>query len=382
MGARTMSLIVSPIELVVLTATFLISLGLCVLCLRRAGWLSRGHMVTDLSARQALHTRPTPRVGGIAIIFAFAFGSFALHTELSADLIWALLAGCIVFCVGFREDLARDVSPKIRLLAAFASAVLAVILSGTVVRDIGVWPIDAGLTFGGIAIFITLLWSAGTCHALNLIDGLNGLAAGYTISAALGLFMVAQVAGEQDIQILSLVLIFAILGFLILNWPFGLIFMGDAGAYAIGHILAWMGIILTVRNPDVMGIAILLILFWPVADTIFSIIRRKIGHKPPGQPDRLHFHHLVARGLNIVLRDRVGKTAINSLASLTLMPFYAVPIISGVVFWDKPGLAFGALCVFTVLFIGIYVMGKAYFSNRLFMRTDRNNEAATTSPSS
>jgi len=99
-------------------------------------------------------------------------------------------AGAIVFLVGLREDITRDVSPRARLLAAFLSAALAITLTGVLVPDLGLVP--GFLLYWFVpAVAITLLWSAGTCHALNLIDGLNGLSSLYSISAALGFFLIA-----------------------------------------------------------------------------------------------------------------------------------------------------------------------------------------------
>ena len=99
--------------------------------------------------------------------------------------------------------------------------------------------------------------------------------------------MIAGYTGDADIQIVAGLLIAAIFGFFVLNWPMGRIFLGDAGAYGIGHILAWLGIVLVARNASVAGYAILLILFWPVCDTLFSICRRLGTKRATDQPDRL-----------------------------------------------------------------------------------------------
>lgn len=354
-----------------LFATFLISLITGLLFIARPGLLmSQEHMERDLGARQATHTRPTPRVGGIGIILAMTLGCIYYADQLGNDLLLSLTSGLVVFWVGLREDIHRNVSPRARLLAAFVSAALAIALTRTVVPDLGLFP-GSLLQWVFPAIAITLLWSAGTCHALNLIDGLNGLSSIYSTSAAVGFFVIAGYTGDGDIQIVAGLLIAALLGFFILNWPFGRIFLGDAGAYGIGHVLAWLGIVLVARNPSVAGMAVLLLLFWPVCDTLFSILRRRLTRKATDQPDRLHFHHLAVRALPLLRkRNRIGQFD-NPLATILLVPFFGMPIISGVVLWDYPVAATIALAMYIALFAIAYVVAMRYFTSHRFRQPPR-----------
>lgn len=329
--------------------------------------MNREHMLRDLNARQSTHTKPTPRVGGVGIILSVAVGAAYSISQLGSDLVVSLGAGAIVFLVGLREDITRDVSPRARLLAAFLSAALAIALTGVLVPDLGLVP--GFLLYWFIpAVAITLLWSAGTCHALNLIDGLNGLSSLYSISAAFGFFMIAGYTGDEDIQIVAGLLIAAVFGFFILNWPMGHIFLGDAGAYGIGHILAWLGIILVARNPSVAGFAILLILFWPVCDTLFSIIRRLRTKRATDQPDRLHFHHLALRAFQLTARRERSRQFDNPIAAIILVPFLSLPIATGVYLWDQPIAAAFALAAYIALFVGSYVQCMRYLRCKRFRK--------------
>ncbi|MBO9399481.1 MraY family glycosyltransferase [Shimia sp. R9_3] len=365
---------IDPIEagyIIPMLVSFGVSFGLCCLfALVPSLFLNQEHMRNDLNARQAEHKRPTPRIGGVGVILGVAVTSAIYWQRIENDLIWALVATAVVFAVGLREDLHRDMSPKVRLLAAFASASLAMILTGALLPRLGVPFLDTivGLTFVGV--LLTLLWSAGACHALNLIDGLNGLASGYSMMASVAFFVIAGMTGDYDVQFVSGVLSLALLGFFVLNWPRGYLFLGDAGAYAIGHILSWLGIILLVRNPEGAGLAVLLVLFWPVADTAFAIWRRRMLDKGTDQPDRLHFHHLVVRALRIVFGKKLKSELYNPFGALVLFPFVAAPIIAGVISWQNGLLALLFLLLFGTLFIGTYVVSMNFFRNRKFGQKD------------
>lgn len=350
---------------------FLTSFGLCCLfAFAPQLFLNQEHMQNDLSARQAQHKRPTPRIGGAAVIVGLAVATLFYARHIQTDLLLALAAGVVVFGVGLREDISRDMSPKARLLAAFASAALAIVLSGAMVPRFGLPYVDSVVGLAIIGVLVTMLWSAGACHALNLIDGLNGLASGYSMMAAAGYFFIGGITGDADVQLVSALLFVALFGFFVLNWPFGRVFLGDAGAYAIGHVLSWLGIILLARNPEGAGLAVVLILFWPVADTAFAIIRRRLLDKDTDQPDRLHFHHLVVRALRLLTNKQFNPDMLNPTATLVMLPFIAVPISMGVIFWSNGVGALVGLLFFALLFVSTYAFSMDYFKSRRFAVSD------------
>lgn len=135
------------------------------------------------------------------------------NNDIGRDLLLALAAGAVVFWAGLLEDVYRNVSPRNRLFAAFVAATLGIALTGSLVPDLGLTE-GALLELVVPAIVITLLWSAGTCHALNLLDGLNGLSALYSMAASIGFVAIAGHTGDTDIQVVAGLLAVSIFGFL------------------------------------------------------------------------------------------------------------------------------------------------------------------------
>ena len=225
--------------------------------------------------------------------------------------------------------------------------------------NIGVPGIDLILSFVPLALIFTLFATTGVVNAFNLIDGLNGLSSYIAISTAIALSIVAFEIGDYQIAIFLSLLSAPIFGFLILNFPMGKIFLGDGGAYALGHLLVWSSIILINDVKAVSAFAILLVFFWPVADTCLAIWRRwKLGN-PTDRPDRLHFHQLAMRFLEIRFFGRDRREISNPLATLILIPLISAPQVLGVLFWDDFQASLVSTAGMGLLFIMTYLFGIA-----------------------
>jgi UDP-GlcNAc:undecaprenyl-phosphate/decaprenyl-phosphate GlcNAc-1-phosphate transferase len=361
-----------PEPLVLAGAAFVLSAALCLLIIRLfQRRLDRSTLHQDLNAVQAMHSRPTPRIGGAAIIGVFALLFASQAPRMADDLIYAVLAGAVVFAAGLREDILRNVSARKRFFAALISAALTMALTADLITRTNIVQLDWIFSAYAISIVVTLIWSAGTCHSLNLIDGLNGLSSSYSIVALFALGMLAGTIGAADVQTVCYILMGALLGFLVFNWPHGRLFLGDGGAYAIGHMLAWIGIILVNREPNISPLALLLILFWPVADTVFSMVRRIILGKSIAAPDRLHFHHIVGRMLMQLAKGRVHADWVNPATTLVLLPLFSAPALASIVLWNKPVTALVALLLFAILYLICYIIIADLLSNRRIARKKR-----------
>ena len=349
-----------------LIAVLLISLGInVIIVLTRSLHLSHTTRMHDTTAVQSAHKSPTPRIGGLGVVVAAMVG---IVLFFPGDARWPMAVFAVsvlpVFLIGLAEDLGWDMSPARRLVAAAGSSAVMVLGAGVWIGSSGLPGLDTLLMMAPFAIVFTILWCTGLCHAFNLIDGVNGLSATTGILIALGLSAIALFSGQTGMAVLALSLVPALLGFLALNWPLGKVFLGDAGAYSVGHLLAWVGILIAAASPDVAGVAVALLFFWPVADTLFAIYRRYRAGRRADQPDRLHFHQLVMRGLEIQVLGRDRRGMANSLTTVVLAPAIAAPVFVGVLTWDKPYAALISVVVFAVLFVAAYLAGITYVRER------------------
>ena len=312
----------------------------------------------DTGAVQAAHSKPTARIGGMGIFIALLAVAVNYHnTNIWGTYIFFLVSALPVFLVGLAEDLGYLASPRRRLLAAVISGAVFIALMGQWLPRTGILGLDIALQWSPFAITFSLFLTVGISHAFNLIDGLNGLVGSTALAAAFALATIAHQAGLTDHRDILLIFAAAILGFLVFNFPYGKIFLGDAGAYIIGHLLVWMSVSILWNAPNVNPFAMLLIFFGPVADTLLAITRRLSLGKPIAQPDRLHFHQLVMRGVEIILLGRKKRRIANPLATLFTLPFILAPMIAGVLLALDRSNAAIACAAFAAIFITTYKIG-------------------------
>jgi UDP-N-acetylmuramyl pentapeptide phosphotransferase/UDP-N-acetylglucosamine-1-phosphate transferase len=308
----------------------------------------------DLRAVQSMHTRLTPRVGGVAIFGALGLSVIFAPVSISGPYAKFVLATSFLFVVGLAEDLGFHMSPRRRMLAAMGASLLAIWLLGVWLPRAGIPGFDLLVAHWVVGVPLTLLVTAGISNGFNLIDGVNGLASLTAIVAAVALSQIAALAGYTVMVHLAMMLAAAIFGFFLLNYPFGQIFLGDAGAYTLGFVLSWFGISVLINAPGASPWALLLILFWPVADTMLAIYRRFRSKADVAAPDRLHVHQMVMRALEICILGRNLRQIANPLTTLVLSPFVIAPPIAGVLLWNQNQNAFLAVVVFGVLFFASY----------------------------
>lgn len=265
---------------------------------------------------QKFHTHPTPRIGGMAILLGL-LAAYALSAQdVKAILGPMLLAGIPAFAAGLLEDVTKKVGVLPRLLATMCSGALAWYLTGVAMRNTGVAGLDWLLTFTPVAVLFTAFAVGGVANAVNIIDGFNGLATGAVAIMFGAMGLIALNVGDAPLATVCFVLAAGALGFGAVNWPFGKIFLGDGGAYFLGFLLAWVAVLLPMRNPHVNAWATMLVCAYPVLEVGFSYRRKskREGHHP-GQPDKVHFHMLVHRRLARPLFSKASRALQNGMTS-------------------------------------------------------------------
>jgi UDP-N-acetylmuramyl pentapeptide phosphotransferase/UDP-N-acetylglucosamine-1-phosphate transferase len=246
---------------------------------------------------QRAHTHLVARIGGLPIYLAVVCTAAAIsiwrEPVLMQSLALLLVCAFVAFIGGLCEDYTGGCGRGRRLLLTMAGATLAYFLLDAKIERIDLPFGLVILASSWVALPLTVLAIAGIANAVNIIDGFNGLASMVTICMLLSLAYVALQVGDMFVLITALMVAGATAGFLIWNYPVGLIFLGDGGAYFIGFMLGELALLLVMRNPEVSTWYAALLLIYPAFETIFSVYRRMfVRGKSPAVPDGIHLHSL------------------------------------------------------------------------------------------
>jgi UDP-N-acetylmuramyl pentapeptide phosphotransferase/UDP-N-acetylglucosamine-1-phosphate transferase len=284
----------------------------------------------------------------------------ALSTYLSANLFEEtmlsslLVMGFIIFSFGFMEDLTQKVSVPMRMWASLLPGFVGYYLTNTYLSSLDFAWLDGLLMVLPIGIFFTAFAISGMTHAMNFIDGLNGLSAWTATWILLGLFLLSMNSNLATVSVPVAILSGAIIGFLFWNCPLGKLFLGDGGAYFVGMAIAWFAISLSILAPEITAWSMLLLCAYPITETLFSMYRRFKSRQSSGQPDRAHLHQLIAscwiypRFSSISLLMRNSLTGI--LTSLLAIP----PLIAALVLYKDKWACIASYLLFATAYICLY----------------------------
>ena len=247
-----------------------------------------------------MHKKPVPRLGGLAIFLGFIV-SMLLFVKIDHQMQGILLGASIIVVLGVVDDMSPlrayfkfCVQIFAALVAVFHGVVIQTLSNPNVFAESPYWDL------GWLAVPITVLWIVGITNAVNLIDGLDGLACGVSTISAISMLVIALLVSEGDVALVMASLVGACLGFLPFNKNPAKMFMGDTGSTFLGYILATISIQGLFKYYAIVSFAVpFLILGLPMFDTLFAIIRRLAHGQNPMAPDRGHIHHrLIDMGLN------------------------------------------------------------------------------------
>lgn len=332
----------------------------------------------DVNSIQKFHVNPVPRVGGIGLFFGigivFVSSYFAGYAN-NQFVILLLFSSLPCFVFGCLEDLTKAVGVNVRLVATICSALLAGNLLNAWLSNLQIFAIDDLMkSIPLFAIIVTGFAVAGVSNSFNIIDGYNGLSAGVGFIVLAAISFVSYELQDQEIMMASLAMCCALFGFLIFNYPNGRIFLGDGGAYFLGFWIAELSVLLTVRHNDVSKWFPLLLCAYPIVETLFTIYRRLIRKKHPGQPDGCHLHQLIYKR---AVRCGVGATDSksillrNSLTAPYLWVFTLLSVIPAVIFWNDVMILRIYMLSYSIGYICIY-RKLSRFKTPKWLVIDRN----------
>lgn len=315
----------------------------------------------DLNGVQKVHAVAVPRIGGIGIFLALLSSSVWLWLSGAPEFrtyLLFLIPCAMVFGIGLLEDFTKRVSVQVRLGVTMLGALAGSYLLDITVRTFGLSPIDTLFQINLVALLFTMVAVAGVANAVNLVDGFNGLSGVVTLIALLALGFVAYMVGDTVVFTLALTVAGGVGGFLVWNYPNAKIFLGDGGAYLVGFVIAELSVLLHERNPQVSVLFPLLLMIYPIFETLFTIYRRKfIQGQSPGAPDALHLHQIINKRL-VRWKVNCGAHSVrakgNAMTSPYLWLLSTMATIPAVIFWDNSAVLAGFILLFVVTYVWVY----------------------------
>lgn len=307
--------------------------------------------VTDQPDYRKVHIKPMPRLGGLAIFIGVTVGYFVsglFNKEITA----ITVGGIAIFLLGLLDD-KYGLSPKIKLIVQFIVSLL-VIASGLTIEVLNI-PFLGVYELGLFSYPLTVFWVIGITNAINLIDGLDGLAVGISGIVVSTIAILAGINGNHLILTICIIFIGSVIGFLPYNFHPAKIFMGDSGALLLGYTISIISLIGLYKSVTLFSFIVpILILGVPVFDVTFAIIRRIANKKPISAPDKGHLHH---RLLLLGLSHRQTVLVLYSMSVAFSIIAYA---FSSTTLWGSILILCGVLVFLEICAEWIGLVGKEY----------------------
>src|SRR5690625_1021849 len=248
--------------------------------------------IVDLPNYRKIHTEITPRFGGIAIFIGSMLG--LLYLLPSNEHMFAIVSGAFVIVITGALDDRYDIRPIVKLTGQFIAASF-LVSSGLIIEQVTL-PFLGKIDLGFISVLVTVFWVIGITNAINLIDGLDGLATGVSTIALISILIMAIIDSQLIVVYFSTVLIGANLGFLYHNYYPAKIYMGDTGSNFLGYMIAVISMLGLFKNIAFLSFLIpILILAVPIFDTLFAMARRIKTGESIMMADNKHIHYQLLR---------------------------------------------------------------------------------------
>lgn len=303
---------------------------------------------TGRGGPQKLHTDVVPRVGGVAVIIGILVGGALLSTQESSGMWKVALVLMPCFMAGLLEDITKRVTPAQRYIATAISAGLFCWVCNVWITSVGLPWVDLLFEYTVFAVLFTVFAIGSIAHAFNLIDGQNGLCSGTSIIACLCISTVSYDVGAYNTMWLSGLCAAANIGFLVYNYPFGRIFLGDAGAYVNGALIGILLVWLTSTHDSVSPWFALAVLIYPVWETFFSMARRMHSGQSISEPDSEHLHSLMFKNA------RRTESFLSKSSAPKIWVGYAISCWLSLAFYKSTGAQMLICLCFIILYLFAY----------------------------
>lgn len=353
--------------ILILFVSFFVASLVSLLIVRHARHHAKSY---DQLKPQRFHMGDIPRLGGVALCAGLLVGWLtaaaifvagdASNLDFSGYFLGAWIGVLLPALVaGVAEDLTQRLSVRYRLVLTGASAVVAIVVFNVAVNRLGFSTADTWLQYAPwLGLALAFLAVAGLPHAFNIIDGYNGIAGMVCIIVCLALIHVSLQVGDRQLAAVLVCLLGATAGFLMWNYPKGLIFAGDGGAYLWGVIIAVASLMLVQRHSQVSPWFPVLLLIYPIWETVFSSYRKWVRGTAPSVADALHFHQLIYKRLvRSVLDEDAARQMLkrNNRTSPYLWGFTLLTVAPAVLFWRNSAMLLLFCFIFIIFYVGAYL---------------------------
>jgi len=303
--------------------------------------ISQYYGFVDIPNERKIHSEATPRLGGLGIFLSFLI-CFYLLGEFNPITLSLIAASTIIIIAGICDDI-RNIRPRYKLLAQIAAATV-VIFYGNITFDF-----NAPLY---VEIIITYIWIIGVTNAVNLIDGMDGLASGLALIGFVALGVAASLQGNVYFTTLCFVMVGSILGFLRFNLPPAVIFMGDTGSLFLGFTISVFSLIISYKSGTIFSVLVpAMFVSIPVFDTFLAISRRLRRCKHPFSPDKEHLHHRLLE--------------LHFTSNQTLLIFYFLSALLGAVavIFNNKEVKYGLIISFILIYLFLIILKLSHLMN-------------------
>tara|TARA_B100000927_G_scaffold59801_1_gene46412 strand:+ start:4348 stop:5397 length:1050 start_codon:yes stop_codon:yes gene_type:complete len=303
---------------------------------------------------QTYHKKSTSRLGGLAIFFPLLITSFFLDSSESYEFLKiALLCSIPIFLTGLLDDLQIEIKPSYRIILMLPTPILFYFVLGIRIESVGIDFFDILLEWQIISALFLVFSIVGIVNAFNIIDGFNGLLLSYCLTILISLIVGYEESSSIDWLTFNVAIFLSVLAVFFFNFPFGKIFLGDAGAYLLGALIP-IGLIKYTFDNNFSPWFVLAILIYPVSEVIISVVRKVFFRKMSAlKPDGLHFHMLVYKKVT----KRVGfkRIRLRHFVVTNFIFFFNFPFLLSANYFKQDTLILVLICLwYFVAYLLVY----------------------------